>query len=272
MILGKDLILALNGTPMAAAKSCGLNIQQDFIDVCSPTEARVKRKVPATYDWSMDSDCLMATVAYANQIIDMVTDGTELLAQFYDLQLGLYRTGYAYVSSCKITASTGSLAKMSISLVGSGALNKLSWDNIQYVLYAVTEDIRSTGDNNFDWDSLYGAQDKVYIAIKQNNQYIRWDDGRSTDDLSAPIDDDDYVRTAHFKGGYTDYYIIFGTLSSGNVITPKMVCKITIPLIQQFSNTWFKIEMRVHTPDESQDPTYVYHFYADDIKVSRDEA
>ena len=267
MILGKNLILALNGTPMAAAKSCGLNIQQDFIDVCSPTEARVKRKVPTTYDWSMDSDCLMATTTYANQIIDMVTDGTELLVQFYDLQLGLYRTGYAYVSSCKITASTGSLAKMSISLVGSGALNKLNWDNLSYLLEADTPGTDTEGDNGIDFPYFYNG--RLYIAIKQNNQYIRYDDGRSSDELSNPIDDEAYTREAHFKGGNKDIYLAYGVLS-GSTITNAYACKITVPSIEPYTNTWFKISLSAHIYDDGQvigDTVYVRN-----IVISRAES
>lgn len=272
MILGKDLILALNGTPMAAAKSCGLNIQQDFIDVCSPTEARVKRKVPTTYDWSMDSDCLIATTAYAEQIIDMVTDGTELLVQFYDVQLGIYRTGYAYVSSCKITASTGSLSKMNISLVGSGALNKLRWGDIDKVLYGGAS-VDSTDQDECGFEYSQAGLNGLYIAIKQNNQYIRWDDGRSGDEFSNTVDDDGYYREAHFKGGQQEYYIVTGTISS-NVITATMVCKMVIPLIEQFPNTWFVIRASAWCVDYEE----TIHgegneiVYVKEIKISRAES
>ena len=267
MTLGKNLILTLDGTAIAASKSCKIAVSQSFIDVCSPTEARVLSKQPTTYDWSMSSDCLVATPAYADAILDMVTNGTRLLVQCYDLTLGLFRSGYAYVQNADITGSVGSLMTLNISIVGSGALNKLNWDDIEYTLTDVDQHLRELGEDNFEWECLWGNQ-RMYIAIKQGNQYVKCE-GKASDDLSSSIDDDPYIRTAHFKGGNTDYYLLFGTLSNGVVTDINMKCKITIPLIQQFSNTWFKIEMGVWTNDESQDPTYVYHFYADEIKVSR---
>ena len=272
MTLGKNLILTLDGTAIAASKSCKIAVSQSFIDVCSPTEARVLSKQPTTYDWSMSSDCLVATPAYADAILDMVTNGTRLLVQCYDLTLGLFRSGYAYVQNADITGSVGSLMTLNISLVGSGALNKLRWGDIDKTLegglsvyyLAQTED-----EFRYGHAGLHG----LYIAIKQNNQYVRWDDGRSGDELSNSIDDDNYTREAHFKGGYSEYYIVSGTLD-GNVITASMVCKILIPLIAQFNNTWFVVSLSAVCTD------YEASMHGDgdelvtvsNIKISRSES
>ena len=60
MVQGRNLILALNNTAIAAAKSCSLKVQQNFIEACSPTSGRTKKKIPTDYLWDLSCDCLMA--------------------------------------------------------------------------------------------------------------------------------------------------------------------------------------------------------------------
>ena len=264
MKLGKDLILTLDGTAIAASKSCKIAVSQSFIDVCSPTEARVLSKQPTTYDWSMSSDCLVATPAYADAILDMVTNGTRLLVQCYDLTLGLFRSGYAYVQNAEITGSVGSLMTLNISLVGSGPLNKLNWDNIDYILEAVTHDVDAGYQNGFDCSNMYQA--RIFLATKQGNQYIRYDTVRSGDDWDGTIDDDTYTRQTSFKGGTTQLYLVIGTIS-GNVITANSVCGINIPTIGSYPNTWFNISLSAYCEDDGH--TVGDEIYVRNIMVSR---
>ena len=122
MVQGRNLILALNNTAIAAAKSCSIKVQQNFIEACSPTSGRTKKKIPADYSWDLSCDCLMATPAYADSIVDMVKNGTEVTVRFYDTTYGINREGKAFVASATIDGSVGSLSKLSISLTGSEEL------------------------------------------------------------------------------------------------------------------------------------------------------
>lgn len=122
MVQGRNLILALNNTAIAAAKSCSLKIQQNFIEACSPTSGRTKKKIPTDYSWELSCDCLIATPAYADSIVDMVKNGTEVTVRFYDTTYGINRTGKAYVANATIDGSVGALSKLSISLTGSEEL------------------------------------------------------------------------------------------------------------------------------------------------------
>ena len=261
MVQGRNLILALNNTAIAAAKSCSFKIQQNFIEACSPTSGRTKKKIPTDYSWDLSCDCLMATPAYADSIIDMAKNGTMVTIQFYDLTLGLYRYGNAYVANATIDGSVGSLSKLSISLTGSEELNKLNWNDIPFDIwggYSVDEYETQSYDKWFRY-SRAGLRG-LYVAIKQNNQYIRIDDGRTGDELSNSIDDDAYIREAHFKGGHGTIYLVTGTLN-GNVITRTMDCEIEIPLIANYPNTWFKVQCSAIWEDEPLDP----HEQSDEI-------
>ena len=122
MILGRNLILSINGTKLAACKSCSLSTKNSLLDVCSPTARRTKKKRPTTYSWSISADCLMASPANANLLLDMTKNGTEVTVMFYDTSLGLARYGQAFITSCDPSGNVNSLATMSISLEGSGDL------------------------------------------------------------------------------------------------------------------------------------------------------
>ena len=122
MVQGRNLILALNNTAIAAAKSCSFKIQQNFIEACSPTSGRTKKKIPTDYSWDLSCDCLMATPAYADSIVNMVKNGTEVIVRFYDTTYGINRKGKAFVASANIDGPVGSLSKLSISITGSEEL------------------------------------------------------------------------------------------------------------------------------------------------------
>ena len=138
MIHGDDLYVLcdVGGSmaPIAAAKSGDLEVSQDFIKVCAPTEGRTFRRVPTTYDWSISCDCLMTTDAYAKTMIDAVRNGTEFTLQF--TACGWKVLGSAFVKSARIQASKGGLAKLSISFEASGPLiDGTGWDFINGTLY-----------------------------------------------------------------------------------------------------------------------------------------
>lgn len=126
MILGKNLIVALDGVAVAGAKSCKLNMSQSFLEVCSPTEARVMEKVPKTYDWSMSVDCLIPSSNLSVSLTDKLIKGTKCFITFTDGS-GQNRAGFVYVKNCDESGNVGSLATFSASFESSGALYKYSF-------------------------------------------------------------------------------------------------------------------------------------------------
>ena len=121
MIHGRNLIVSIDGTAIAGAKSCSLEISQEFLKVCSPTASRVFDKLPTTYDWSMSVDCLIASSSLPKHLTDLLIKGTKVLLTFSDGSDQM-RAGYAYVKSCNQTGSVGSIAKFSASFESSGEL------------------------------------------------------------------------------------------------------------------------------------------------------
>ena len=138
MIHGDDIYVLtdIDGAqkPVAAAKTGDLDVSQDFIKACSPTDGRTFSKIPTTYDWGVSCDCLMTTTAYAKLILDALRNGTKFTLQF--IVGGFKVTGDVFVKSARITASKGSLAKLAISFESSGPLlDGTGWDFINGTLY-----------------------------------------------------------------------------------------------------------------------------------------
>ena len=139
MIHGDDVIVTTNiggsQAAVAACKSCSFDISQNFIEACSPTSGRVKKKIPTDYEWSVSCDGLVANPQYAKQWIDAVKNGTELTLQF--IMVGFKVVGKVFVKSCKSNDAKGGLAKLSVQFEGSEGIDTDSqaWDFINGTLY-----------------------------------------------------------------------------------------------------------------------------------------
>lgn len=121
MIHGRNLIVALDGVAIAGAKTCSLQLSQNFIETCSPDSGRVHDKIPTTYDWSVSVDCLIPNSYLPVSLKDKLIAGTKCLLTFTDGS-GDNRAGFVYVKSCEESGSIGSLAKFSASFESSGEL------------------------------------------------------------------------------------------------------------------------------------------------------
>ena len=148
MIHGRNLIVALDGVAIAGAKSCKLNLSQEFITACSPTDGRVMKKIPTTYDWGVSCDCLIPSSDLTVSLSDKLIAGTQVVLTFTDGG-NQRRFGYAYVKSCDQSGAVGSLAACSVVFESTGALYKYT----QYAPQLFTEGeewILEITDNHID--------------------------------------------------------------------------------------------------------------------------
>ena len=121
MILGKNLIVHLDGVAIAGNKTCQIELSQDFIKACAPTDSRTFKKIPTTYDWSISVDCLIPNSSLPNNMMDRLIAGTKVLLTFTDSS-NQRRAGFAYIKSCREGGSIGSLATFSVSFESTGPL------------------------------------------------------------------------------------------------------------------------------------------------------
>lgn len=122
MIKGRDLILAYNGMPLAASKSCKVDTDSDYIEVCSPTDGTWKDYIPTTQGWGASADCLVADMEDVDRLFDYKKSQTLLSLQFYDSSLMSFYSGSAYIKKLSITGNVGSNVTMSVIFQPTGEL------------------------------------------------------------------------------------------------------------------------------------------------------
>ena len=187
MIHGENLIVAINGTELAASKSCNISKSQSFVEVSSPTDGRWESFVPKKLSWDISSDCLLSTMDAYKTLDAAWKAGTALTIRFFNTEYDENETGTAYIDKLDLKASKGSLAKMSVSLKGSGPLSEYAGEAI-----TVGRTLRQTGkyyirdgetfiiDNYSDSAKIYSGSFhlskrtlvQISYATSGNNSYV----------------------------------------------------------------------------------------------------
>lgn len=174
MTHGRNLIVALDGVAIAGAKTCSLQLSQNFIETCSPDSGRVHEKKPTTYDWSVSVDCLVPNSNLPVSLKDKLIAGTKCLLTFTDGD-GDNRAGFVYVKSCDESGNIGSLATFNASFEPSGPLYK--YTRYTPTSFSESQNVALTIYNNtmiYEWrqgDGLVGVQITSYFG--RNQLYIR---------------------------------------------------------------------------------------------------
>ena len=122
MIHGRDLILSINGTPIAASTTCDLSTTTDFIEVCAPTGGEWKDYIPTQHGWGVSAGCLMATMENSDNLLKMQKRKQRLELSFYDKGLQVFYKGDAYIKKLDVVGNYGNLAKMSVAFQTCGEL------------------------------------------------------------------------------------------------------------------------------------------------------
>jgi hypothetical protein len=111
IIHGKNLIVSVDGTAVAAAKSCEISRETEMIETCSVTSGADKEFYPGKSSWGVTVNFFVidpGVVIYTNQKVTLSCNGSTL--------------GDAYVKSCQITGTVGNLCQGVMSFQGTGAM------------------------------------------------------------------------------------------------------------------------------------------------------
>lgn len=122
MIHGKNLILTINGQVIAAAVTCDVTVDTDFISIASPVSGTWTDTMPTRSSWSASCDGLCATMDKADDLINLQTSRTAVTLRFYDTEAGIHRKGSAYIKSVRLSGTLRGIAQYGVSFVGSGEL------------------------------------------------------------------------------------------------------------------------------------------------------
>lgn len=121
MIHGRNLIIKVNGTAIAGARSCDINISGEDIEVASSTQSKWREFLAGREEWSVTCNHLLpASGTPLKSSAEMVN--TTVTIRMESGRSGDVLTGQAIVKSWRSTGTLGNLAQGTFSFRGSGPL------------------------------------------------------------------------------------------------------------------------------------------------------
>ena len=121
MIHGRNLIIKVNGTAIAGARSCDINISGEEIEVASATQSKWRVFITGREEWSVTCNHLLpASGTPLRSSKNMVN--TTVTIRMESGRYGDVLTGQAIVKSWRTTGTLGNLAQGTFSFRGSGPL------------------------------------------------------------------------------------------------------------------------------------------------------
>lgn len=121
--LGKDVILSIDQIQVACSTNCELQVEQDFVQICSPVSGRWRRYIPSTIGWTASVDMLVVDMADPQAWLnEMKRSQTPLTMRYFDIDLGMYQVGEVWISSWQNGANVKGLTSFSVQFQGNGEL------------------------------------------------------------------------------------------------------------------------------------------------------
>lgn len=107
---------------IAATKSDELQAEADMIEKASATQQSWKEYIPGRKGWSLNVSWLLTLTSDIEKVLQV---GTRVQLRICSRSNPAWDnvTGYAYVKTCKVTATRGNIATGSFSFIGDGALS-----------------------------------------------------------------------------------------------------------------------------------------------------
>ena len=116
IIHGRNLIVSVGGTAIAAAKSCDLEIDAETIETSDPNQGVFKTYLAGRKSWKVSCGCLLLAIG----------SNAAMVGDTVSLTFGVNgdtMTGDAIVTSWKCSGAWGNLANGTFQFQGSGALS-----------------------------------------------------------------------------------------------------------------------------------------------------
>ena len=164
MLQGRNLIIAINGSTIAAAKSCSVDVQADTIKVSSPTDGEWEHIIAGRKSWQVQTSHLMpnAASAYSVEGMAQANNGASTPTDSF-LKVGIHT----------YTIAQRGLTLYGINTDGSGAVligNVDTYVNTDTACQQFADLITSTSYTQLaivSWDA-YGMTDALKTVIASN--------------------------------------------------------------------------------------------------------
>ena len=136
-MLGNDVIIYVDGTAVAAAKSCEIDVKSDLNEVASPDTGIFRKYIAGRRSWDVTVNCLV-TDTLASNVLKVGTAVTLTMGVRVNRHPTADRlTGTAIISELRVSGTRGNLATGSFRFRGTSALTQLSNQLQSYEYYAL---------------------------------------------------------------------------------------------------------------------------------------
>ena len=117
---GNNILIFLNGTAIAGTKSNEVETDCETIEISSPSVADWRTYMAGRKSWTVQTSFLVTAAGNIRQLLNV---GTTYTLVFRDRDNTSSVTGAAILTTCKITATRGSLVQGSFAFQGTGTLS-----------------------------------------------------------------------------------------------------------------------------------------------------
>jgi predicted secreted protein len=124
---GTDLLVYVNGTPIAFSQSASLEVAADLPDASTKDDGGWADHIHGQRSWSVTTDGLadLQSTANVENLFDQIVNRTDVTLKFSTSTTGdVYFTGTASVESVSINADNENPGTLSVSFKGKGQLTK----------------------------------------------------------------------------------------------------------------------------------------------------
>lgn len=122
MVTGKEIIIVVDGEPLAACKSQEVTVNGEKLEKASPTQGTWREFVPGRKDWGVNTNHLVPNV---DNIKDVLLVGSIVTLLICDDGERAGLMGQAIVDQAKQSYIIGNLAVGSFKFTGTGPLQEV---------------------------------------------------------------------------------------------------------------------------------------------------
>ncbi len=127
---GRNLIISVGGSAVAAARSCDIDVESETLEIASANSGQWREYIAGKKGWKVVvNHFIEATAGSSNPLsakISMVGTTVTLHMEVYTpagVIIGSAVTGTAICKQWKVTGTLGNICQGTLSFVGSGALS-----------------------------------------------------------------------------------------------------------------------------------------------------
>lgn len=115
---GNDILVYMNGTLIAGARSDEIQTETEAIEVSSPTTGAWRSYVTGRKGWEVSTSYLVAATSALSALLNVGTEYTLTIRSRTSTLL----TGTAILRTCSISAARGSLVTGTFQFIGTSSL------------------------------------------------------------------------------------------------------------------------------------------------------